>query len=144
MVFYFAKGGKHLTEIKKLLKFTRGYGLMYSIGIVSIILSQGVTLLSPLVIRTTIDSIIGSSIIENKRVAYFVGLLGGRAGLRENLWIIGIIIIFITLLRGIFLYLKIPCQASQQKTSLKKLKTNYTTIFKKLPYEYHVSAETGS
>ena len=144
MVFYFAKGGKHLTEIKKLLKFTRGYGLMYSIGIVSIILSQGVTLLSPLVIRTTIDSIIGSSIIENKRVAYFVGLLGGRAGLRENLWIIGIIIIFITLLRGIFLYLKNTMSSKSAENIAEKIKNQLYDHIQKLPYEYHVSAETGS
>lgn len=143
MVFYFAKGGKHLTEIKKLLKFTRGYGLMYSIGIVSIILSQGVTLLSPLVIRTTIDSIIGSSIIENKRVAYFVGLLGGRAGLRENLWIIGIIIIFITLLRGIFLYLKNTMSSKSAENIAEKIKNQLYDHIQKLPYEYHVSAETG-
>ena len=95
-----------MKDFKKLLKFTKGYGLMYSIGILSIILSQGITLLNPLVIRTTIDSIIGESIIENQTIEYFVNLLGARTNLRENLWIVGIIIISITVLRGMFLYLK--------------------------------------
>lgn len=116
---------------------------MYSIGILAIILSQGITLLSPLVIRTTIDSIIGESIIENQNVKYFVNLLGGRSNLRENLWIIGIIIIFITILRGTFLYLKNTMSSKSAESIAENIKNQLYDHIQKLPYEYHVTAETG-
>ena len=116
---------------------------MYSIGIFSIILSQGITLLSPLVIRTTIDSIIGSSIIEHKQIQYFVNLLGGRIHLRENLWIVGIIVILITILRGIFLYLKNTMSSKSAENIAENIKNQLYDHIQKLPYEYHVSAETG-
>ncbi|NLY45388.1 MAG: ABC transporter ATP-binding protein [Tissierella sp.] len=132
-----------MKDLKKLLKFTKGYGLMYSIGIVSIILSQGITLLNPLVIRTTIDSIIGDSIIENHYVMYFLNLLGGRTNLRENLWIVGLIIIFITILRGIFLYLKNTMSSKSAESIAENVKNQLYDHIQKLPYEYHVSAETG-
>lgn len=116
---------------------------MYSIGILSIILSQGITILSPLVIRTTIDSIIGTEIIENNRIIYFVNLLGGRSHLRENLWIVGIIIISITVLRGIFLYLKNTMSSKSAENIAENIKNQLYDHIQKLPYRYHVSAETG-
>ena len=116
---------------------------MYSIGIVSIILSQGITILSPLVIKTTIDSIIGSVIINNETIKYFVNLLGGRTNLRENLWIVGIIIIFITILRGIFLYLKNTMSSKSAESIAENIKNQLYDHIQKLPYKYHVSAETG-
>ncbi len=132
-----------MKDLKKLLKFTKGYGLMYSIGILAIILSQGITLLSPLVIRTTIDSIIGESIIENESIIYLVNLLGARENLRENLWIVGLIIIFITVLRGIFLYLKNTMSSKSAESIAENIKNQLYDHIQKLPYEYHVSAETG-
>ena len=132
-----------MKDLNKLLKFTKGYGLMYSIGIVSIILSQGITILSPLVIKTTIDSIIGSVIINNETIKYFVNLLGGRTNLRENLWIVGIIIIFITILRGIFLYLKNTMSSKSAESIAENIKNQLYDHIQKLPYKYHVSAETG-
>ena len=132
-----------MKDLNKLLKFTKGYGLMYSIRIVSIILSQGITILSPLVIKTTIDSIIGSVIINNETIKYFVNLLGGRTNLRENLWIVGIIIIFITILRGIFLYLKNTMSSKSAESIAENIKNQLYDHIQKLPYKYHVSAETG-
>ena len=116
---------------------------MYSIGILSIILSQGITILSPLVVRTTIDSIIGTEIIENNRIIYFVDLLGGRSHLRENLWIVGIIIISITVLRGVFLYLKNTMSSKSAENIAENIKNQLYDHIQKLPYRYHVSAETG-
>lgn len=132
-----------MKDFTKLLRFTKGYGLMYSIGILSIILSQGIVLLSPLVIRTTIDSIIGQTIIENQNVMYFVNLLGGRIFLKENLWIIGLLIILITILRGLFLYLKNTMSSKSAENIAENIKNQLYDHIQKLPYEYHVSAETG-
>ena len=116
---------------------------MYSIGILSIILSQGIVLLTPLVIRTTIDSIIGQIIIENQNVLYFVNRLGGRMFLKENLWIIGLLIIFFTILRGVFLYLKNTMSSKSAENIAENIKNQLYDHIQKLPYEYHVSAETG-
>lgn len=132
-----------MKDFKKLLQFTKGYGLMYLIGIVSVILSQGVTLLNPLVIRTTIDSIIGTEAIKNNNILYFVNLFGGRQHLRKNLWVMGIIIVSITIIRGVFLYLKNTMSSKSAENIAEGIKNRLYDHIQKLPYEYHVTAETG-
>ena len=54
-----------MKEVKKILKFMEGYKGIYLLAMISIILSQMVVIISPLIIRTTIDSIIGEIPIDS-------------------------------------------------------------------------------
>ena len=121
-----------MKDLKKLLKFTKGYGLSYLLGILSIIISQAVVLLTPLVIRTTIDSIIGSKEIEQESILYFVNLFGIEY-LRNNLWIIGLIIILITFFRGLFLYLKNTLSSKSAENISENIKNQLYDHIQKLP-----------
>lgn len=143
MAFLCLKGGKHLTEFKKLLRFTKGYRILYLIGIMSIIISQGITILSPLVLKTTIDSIIGEEIISSTKILKFANLLGGRDYLRSNLWIMGLLLVFIAVTRGIFLYLKNTMSSKSAENIAERIRNQLYDHIQKLPYDYHVKSETG-
>lgn len=132
-----------MKEFKRLIYFTRGYRILYLLGIVSIIISQIVTTLNPLVIRTTIDSIIGENPIDSSILEFIIYRFGGRDVLRSNLWIIGIIIITIALVRGIFLYFKNTLSSKSAESIVENLKNQLYNHIQKLPYEYHVKADTG-
>ncbi|WP_236914637.1 ABC transporter ATP-binding protein [Clostridium sp. Cult2] len=130
-------------ELKKLWKFMEGYKEIYLLGMICIILSQMVTVVSPLVIRTTIDSIIGNETINSNIVIKVVNYLGGREYLRDNIWIAGGILILIAILRGFFLYFKNTLAGKTAENTAKKIRDSLYDHIQRLPYEYHVKSETG-
>jgi ATP-binding cassette subfamily B protein len=69
--------------------------------------------------------------------------LGGKETLFEKLWIPGLIVIGLTIVRGIFLYLRGKWSAEASETITKKLRDKLYGHLQELSYEYHVSAETG-
>ncbi len=132
-----------MKDIKKLVQFMKGYRLIYLFGIISIIISQMLTTVTPLILSTTFDSIIGEFPVDSSIIQKTVNTLGGRETLREKLWIIGIILVSVTILRGIFLYLKNTLASKSAENTTKKIRDQLYDHIQRLPYEYHVKAETG-
>lgn len=132
-----------MREIKTVLKFMKGNKVIYLIGMIFVVLSQVFTILSPLVIRTTIDSVIGNEAVNSITMMKIITFLGGKYYLRENLWIIGIGIIIIALLRGAFMFLKSVFASIASENTIKKMRDAMYDHIQRLPYEYHVKAETG-
>ncbi len=132
-----------MKEIKKLFKFMTGYKGIYVLAMICIILSQMVTIVSPLIIRTTIDSIIGSEPIGSNFLERLIQYIGGRAYLRKNLWIIGVLLVFIAILRGILLYFRNTLASKTAENTAKNIRDSLYDQIQRLPYEYHVKAETG-
>ncbi len=96
-----------MKEIRKILKFMEGYKGIYVLAMLSIILSQLVVIMSPpLIIMTTVDSIIGEIPIDSNLLGNIVKSLGGRDYLRENIWIIGLLLVIVAILRGVFMYFR--------------------------------------
>src|SRR5690606_3005159 len=116
---------------------------MYLFGMISIILAQLFNTVGPLIIRTTIDSIVGTEPINSVIIQRAVNLLGGRDFLKNSLWIMGLIIILNTALRGIFLYLKNTLASKASENVAMRIRNTLYDHIQKLPYEYHVKAETG-
>lgn len=132
-----------MKNFKNLLKFMEGYKFIYLLGMLSILVSQVLTTITPLVLRTTVDSIIGNDPIKSPRIMNLVSLLGGKEVLKSNLWIVGIILISITIFRGIFLYLKNTLASKSAENTTKVIRDNLYDHIQKLPYEYHVNSDTG-
>ena len=132
-----------MKELKKIFKFMEGYKGIYILGMVCIILSQMVTIVSPLVIRTTIDSIVGNEPINSSIVSKIINYMGGKNFLRENIWIIGVILVVIAVLRGTFLYFKNTLASKTAENTAKKIRDSLYDHIQRLPYEYHVKSETG-
>lgn len=132
-----------MREIKSLIKFMKGNRLLYLIGMVFVIIAQIFTILSPLIIRTTIDSIIGDESINSQSIAKTVEILGGKNFLKENLWIVGVILVTVAILRGIFMFLKSFLSSKSAENTIKSLRDTVYDHIQRLPYEFHVKSETG-
>ncbi|NLW22843.1 MAG: ABC transporter ATP-binding protein [Tissierellia bacterium] len=132
-----------MKELYKIFKFMEGFKKIYLLGMISVILSQICTILTPLIIRTTIDSIIGdqapNAIVVTKTIDY----LGGKDYLRENIWIIGLLLILVTIIRGVFLYFKGALASKATESTIKRIRDSLYDHIQRLPYEYHVKSETG-
>jgi ATP-binding cassette subfamily B protein len=133
----------NMKEFKKLLKFSDGYRLMYVLGMISIIIAQGFNTIGPLIIKTTVDSIIGLEPITSSIIQSIVNILGGREYLMNRLWILGIIIVFNTALRGIFLYYKNTLSSKASENIAMRIRNKLYDHIQRLPYEYHQNSETG-
>ncbi|MBC7087078.1 MAG: ABC transporter ATP-binding protein [Tissierellales bacterium] len=132
-----------MKEFKKILPFTKGLKSIYLFGMISVIISVIFNILRPLVIRTTLDSIFGTAPIESKIMERIIVFFGGREYLLNRLWIVGIIIIVITLLRGLFMLIKNICSSYASEEMTKRMRDGLYDHIQKLPYEYHVKADTG-
>ncbi|MDU5082110.1 ABC transporter ATP-binding protein [uncultured Tissierella sp.] len=132
-----------MKNFKKLLNFMEGYRIIYLFGMISILISQILTTATPLILRTTIDSIIGDEVINSSTIQKIVDFLGGKEFLKEKLWIIGLLLISVAISRGIFLYLKNTLASKSAENTTKKIRDKLYDHIQRLPYEYHVKSETG-
>lgn len=132
-----------MKQFKKLLPYSKGYKILYLLGMLAIIISQALTTISPMIIRTTIDSIVGSEPIDSPIASKAVDLIGGVEYLRNNLLIIGILIVITFILRGIFLYFKGTLANKSAENITERIRNNLYDHIQKLPYEYHVKSDTG-
>ncbi|KOF57790.1 MULTISPECIES: ABC transporter ATP-binding protein [Clostridium] len=130
--------------MKKLLDLTKGNRLLYVLAILAIGVATFISMLEPLVIKITIDSIIGNKPInETAVVVNFVEWLGGKSVLSKNLWICGICLICLTSLRGIFLFLKGKLSAEASENMARSIRVRLYNHIQNLPYKYHVGVESG-
>ena len=124
-----------------LLKGNRG---LYVSSIAAMALATLFSLLGPLVIRATIDSVIGHKPLAAPAwIRSFVGDLGGRSDLATNLWICGLALLLLTSANGAFLYLRGRWSAIASENTARSLRDRLYDHLQRLPYEYHVKAETG-
>lgn len=132
-----------MKNFKRLFYFMKGYQLIYLFAMISILISQMFTTISPLIIRTTIDSIIGDQVIDSSIIENIVSLLGGKELLREKIWIIGLLIVLVAIFRGIFLYFKNTLASKSAENTTKKIRDSLYDHIQRLPYRFHVNSDTG-
>ncbi|WP_026883810.1 ABC transporter ATP-binding protein [Clostridium akagii] len=130
--------------MKKLLELTKGNRLLYVLAILAIGIATYISLLEPMVIKITIDSIIGKSPMSVPKVLEnFITKIGGRGFLRSNLWICALCLVALTSLRGIFLYLKGKLATKASENIARNTRVKLYDHIQNLPYKYHVNAESG-
>ena len=130
--------------MKKLFKLIRGNRLLYLMAILSVGAATFLAMLVPMVTSITIDSIIGNKPVSAPgAVVNFVAYLGGRSVLSRNLWICSLCLIFITAVRGIFLYLRGRLSAKASENIARDIRVRLYDHLQNLPYDYHIKAESG-
>ncbi len=133
-----------MDSLKLLMKSMKGNRLLYIGAILSVALATIFTLAGPLVISFTIDSVIGNEPMTLPIwISNIVDSLGGKSTLVQNLWICSIVLVFLTIGRGIFTYLRGKWSAVASESIAKNLREKVYDHLQHLSYEYHVKAETG-
>src|SRR5690554_4658068 len=132
-----------MKSIKLLWNYMDGSKLTYLGAILSVGLAAMFSILGPLVIRITIDSIIG----DQPFTAPFpiLSFLEGYDAqqLRQALWVPGMLLISITILRGLFMFLRGKLSAKASESIAKRLRDLLYDHLQYLPYSYHKKADTG-
>lgn len=133
-----------MSKLKLLWKFMKGNRLIYVGAILAIGLDTLFSIVSPLVLKFTIDSIIGTKPMEAPGwIINVVNNYGGREALGQRLWIFALVLVTIVIVRGIFLYFKGKWSAEASESIAKNMRETLYDHLQHLPYDYHVKAETG-
>lgn len=131
-------------NLKKLLKLVKGNRLLYVAAIASIAISTFIAMLEPMVIKTTIDSIIGNTPLNaSPFIEKIIVFFGGKGVLSRNLWICSLFLITLTVIRGVFLFLRGKLAAKAAENIAKNIRVKLYDHIQNLPYGYHVNSESG-
>ncbi len=100
--------------------------------------------ITPLVLAETIDCVLGT---EPSSMPEFVLApirgWGGRDFLRSNLWVLGLALIVLNVVNGVFTYMKGRLSAVASENISQTLRERLYAHLQRLPFAYHVKAETG-
>ena len=127
-----------MKSVKTLWNHMAGNRLLYLGALFSVGLAALATISGPLVIRITIDSIIGDAPLT---APFFIHRIVQQAKLA--LWVPGIVLIAITIFRGLFIFLRGRLAARASENIAKNLRDQLYDHLQHLPYSYHKQADTG-
>jgi len=107
-------------------------------------ISTVLSLLPPLVIGTTVDSIIGDEPFDIPVwIQEIIQELGGKSVLVQNLWVCGLLLLIITLLDGLFQFVRGKWVAEASESIARNIREELYDSIQNLPYDEHVKADTG-
>jgi len=133
-----------MKKFRLLMQFLRGSGVTYIFAIISVLFMTVFASLSPLVIKFTVDSVLGGEpVCLPLGINGFIEMIGGVEFIRRNLWAIFVMIVGISLFQGTFMFLKGKLAAVTAQTSSKRMRDRLYNHLMRLPYDYHVKAQTG-
>lgn len=133
-----------MNSLKLLWKFMKGSRLLYLAAIISIGIATFASIINPLVLKISIDSVIGDKPIDAPNIIKnSIETIGGIKILKENLWILALTLIILTIIQGIFLYAKGKWSSTAAESIAKNIREKLYDHLQNLPYTYHVKAETG-
>lgn len=135
-----------MRNIKILWNFMKGNRFVYLLAIMAIAIATFTQFIWPLILQITVDSIIGDKPISVQGWSIFswlYELAGGRENLVRQLWLCSLVLIFVTLLRGAFLYLKGKWSAIASESIVRRIRDTVYNHLNYLSYDYHVKLKTG-
>ena len=100
--------------------------------------------ITPLVLAETIDFVLDTK--PSTLPAFVLApieKLGGREFLRANLWVMGLALIVLNAVNGVFTYIKGRLSAVASENISQSLRERLYAHLQRLPFAYHVKAETG-
>lgn len=125
-------------------RFAKGSRLFFLAALVSSMLATMLNAITPQIIRTTVDSVIGDKPFTLPApVLGLLQLAGGREGLRQNLWVVAVAILVVSLLSGLCTFSTRVTNSLSAEGFIKRLRDTLFDHIQKLPYSWHVRHQTG-
>ncbi|TNE45802.1 MAG: ABC transporter ATP-binding protein [Deltaproteobacteria bacterium] len=130
-----------LLSIWQLLQTQRS---RYLLAIGALVFASCFMYLVPMIPQMTLDGVLSSQPEKSSSfVQGFVALLGGRAWLQSNLWLPAALLIGLSLLAGLFTYLRGRWSAQASETLVRGLRDRVYRHLQYLPSRYYDKVETG-
>lgn len=133
-----------MKKLRHMKNFMKGNILKYFAAIIFSGIAVVFSIISPMVISFTVDSVIGDEPMDlpgwlMKMVLDF----GGRDALRKNMWVLGLLFVLLTLLTGVFQYVKNRWFAVSTENAAKNIRDTLYDHLQHMEYYEHVKSQTG-
>lgn len=116
---------------------------MISLVMLATVTYVAVILINPLILQFTIDHIAGNLEITSRFSLLFSRSLGGLEWITQNLWIIALVVIFLSFISGLALFIRNRASGKIAEETVKNLRDRLFDHLQKLPFSYHVDVKTG-
>lgn len=127
-----------------LLFFLKGSIKYFVLSIIFAMIASIFELINPKIIGFTIDSVIGNK--QANLPLFITNIINNHGGielLKNNLWILALIILFVSLLRALFRLLFRIYNALGAETLVKRIRDELFSHILKLPFKWHSENHTG-
>lgn len=132
------------TKVSLVLEFLKGNIHYFIISIASAMAVTGLDMISPQLIRMTVDSILGK---EPLKLPVFlmekVEAFGGVPYLQEHLWLIAGLIVMVALFSALFRYLFMLFNAKGAEGLVRTMRNRLFSHIQRLPFSWHMKNQTG-
>lgn len=120
-----------------------GFRLRYILAIGALLIQTFLGFLVPLVASGTIDHALSDEAPDSGLPSLVIGWMGGPDRVLANLWIPGLIMVLLTIVAGLFSYLKGRLAAQASEGIARRLKNQLYDHLQKLPVANHDQADSG-
>lgn len=135
---------KKYTKVSLVIEFLKGNLHYFVISIVAALLVTGLDMISPQLIRTTVDSVIGTKEMELPAFGMnMIASIGGVSYLRKNIWVIGVVIVIIAILTAIFRYIFNLYNTKGAEALVRTMRDRLFSHIQRLPFSWHMKNQTG-
>jgi len=131
-------------RIRLLWEYSRGSRKFYAVALLSTFFATILGLISPQINAFLVDSILGSEPVDLPwGITGWIEGVGGVETLRQNLWVFAVAMLAVALCTALMNFGRQTGTAVASETIARKIKEDLYDHIQKLPYDYHVKAQTG-
>ena len=135
---------QNATRLSLIWKFLEGSKGFFIISILATLMMNVLDMISPQIIRTAIDSVIGDKELALPDVFIaFVGRMGGVEYLRSHLWMVGAAIVLLAAGSAGFRYVSMVFNSKGAEHFAKTMRDKLFSHIQKLPFSWHMKNQTG-
>jgi len=132
-----------LKKMQFLLTYMEGQKIKFVVLLGIVLISVGLSLLSPILFQFLIDNVINKAEITNPLMQWYSGVFGGVDLIRDNLWLGALMIIMVNLLTLSLQFFRGKWNGQISELFAQKLRDNLFSHLQNLPYAYHQKSKTG-
>ncbi|MCD8483226.1 MAG: ABC transporter ATP-binding protein/permease [Verrucomicrobia bacterium] len=132
-----------MSPLSLLWSLMTGFRLRYAFAITALLVSSAITYLVPLIGSATIDYALSGLSAESGLPAWIMHTMGGAEWVADNLWLPASLMVILTVLAGMFHFLKGRAAAQASDGIARRLKNDLYDHLQHLPAKYHDNTDTG-
>ena len=132
-----------MIRYKNFYKATKNSRLIYLFAMISMVISQMINALLPIILWSSVDSIIGDEPFKFKLIEKIVDLFGGKLYIRNHIYIIALFIVIISAIGGLFVFLKTIFANIATERIAKNLRDEIYTHLEFINYKYISKTSPG-
>jgi len=132
------------TKVSLVVDFLRGNLHYFVISILSALAVTGIDMITPQLIRSTVDSVIGTEPLDLPAFAVrLVEQIGGVDYLRGHIWAIAVLVVVLAVLAAVFRYLNNMYNTMGAEALVRTMRNKLFSHIQKLPFSWHMKNQTG-